>query len=125
MFHASASRPHWHMLVVVVEHPGKQLGLASTNVLLRGRAEVSSLFGDRQLAIVGDAEFDGWDGAEVILVRPGTDVVLPLGVAPPIRRVLHELIVTVAVDLRNEAESTVDGVGVGVAGERTEGTIVW
>ena len=65
--HASASRPH-HMLIVIIEHSSEELILVRTNVLLRGRAELSSLFRNGQLAIVGDAEFDSWDRAEVVLV---------------------------------------------------------
>ena len=125
MSHASASRPH-HMLVVVTEHPGEELTLVRTTALLRRGAEVSSLFRDGQLAVVGDAEFDSWNRVEVVLIRGANLVnVLPLSIAPPIRRVLHELVVAVAVDLGNEAESTVQGLGVWVASERTEGAILW
>jgi len=105
--HASASRPH-HMLVVV-EHPREELAIVPTTVLLR-RAEVTGLIGNGQLAVVWDAEFDSWDRVEVILIRRTNLVdVLPLGVAPTVRRVLHErLIETAAIDLWNEAKSAVE-----------------
>ena len=80
MYHASASRPH-HILIVVAEHPCEELVLG----LLWRRAEVAGMFGNGQLAVVGDAEFDSWDRAEVILVRRSNVVdVLPLSIAPPI-----------------------------------------
>jgi len=113
--------------VVVVEHPREDLALVRTTVLLRRRAEVASLFGNGQLAVVGDAEFDSWDRAEVILVRRADLVdVLPLGIAPSVRRVLYECLVeAVAVDLGNKVEGAVEGLGVRVAGEGRERTIVW
>jgi len=123
MSHASASRPH-HTLIVVAEHPREKLVLTG---LLRRRAKVASLFGNGQLTVVGDAKFDSWDRAEVILIRRADLVdVLPLSVAPPICRVLHErLVEAVAVDLGNKAETAVEGLGVREGGERREGTILW
>ena len=79
------------------------------------RAEVASLFRDGQLAAVGDTGFDSRDRAQVILIRRADLVrTLPLSVAPPVRRVLNErLVEAVTLDLGNEAESAVEGLGVG------------
>ena len=72
----------------------------------------------KELAVAGDAEFDSWDRVEGILIRTASPVnVPPLNIAPPIRRRPHERLVgVVALNLRNEAESTVEG--------KTEGAIL-
>ena len=113
-------------MLVVVEHPREELIPIPTTCLLRGSAEVAGLFGNGQRAVVGDAKFDSRDRVEVVLIRrPDLVDVLPLGVAPPILRVLHHrLVEAVVVDLRYEAESALEGLGVGEAGERREGSVL-
>ena len=115
------------MLVVVVEDPREESTLVRVNVLLRGRAEVTGLFGDGELAVVWDAKLDSRDGVDIVLISRADLVdVLPLGVAPTVRRVVDErLIEAVAVDLRNKAENTVEGLCVRIAIERREGTVFW
>lgn len=114
------------MFVVIAKHPSEELTLVRPTGLLRRGAEVTGLFGNGQLTVVGDAKFGSWDRVEVVLVRRVHLVdVLPLCIAPPVRRVLHErLVEAVAVDLRNEAESTIKGLRVGEAGDR-KGIIFW
>ena len=113
-------------MLVVVEHPREELILIPTTRLLRRSAEVAGLLGNGQRAVVGDAKFDSWDRVEVVLIRrPNLVEVLPLGVAPPILRVLHHrLVEAVVVDLGYEAESALEGLGVGEAGERREGSVL-